>query len=139
MQIRRADHSVQTLTRRLARIAVAAVFLVLSGCGSESSSTSRWVFKHDGSAQCDRSFDRDLAVNKQQTDLIAAGVDVISSSCGEITSLDIATVCGAPTLRIAIFEIPVENLQDAAELGFNNTDNITYRDAGCSASIIPLF
>ncbi|MEJ2743184.1 MAG: hypothetical protein P8176_12030 [Gammaproteobacteria bacterium] len=119
-------------------LVVSSMALALMSCGSEPNN-SRWVFKHDGSAQCDRSFNRELSVNKQRTELVSAGIDVISSNCGEITSLEIASVCGAPTLRINVYEIPIENLQDTADLGFNNTDNITYRDIGCGSSLIPLF
>jgi hypothetical protein len=106
------------------RIIFATTVLVatLSACGggdsTESPKTSpditMSVFKGQGGVQCAPGpFDMDA----MQSQLVAANVEVRARSCGT-DGLMYAAICGAPTSRIGIFDIPATQLAAARGAGF---------------------
>lgn len=94
----------------------------LSACGGGDStespktspSTSVSVFKVRGVVQCEPA---ELSLDEMQGQLTAANVEVHGRSCGT-DGVMYAAVCGAPTSRIGIFEIPATQLGAAQSAGF---------------------
>jgi len=106
------------------RIIVASVIVTisLSGCGGGDSAespkrspdTTMSVFKGQGGEQCKPD---PLNLDAMQSQLVAANVEVRAVSCGT-DGLVNAAVCGAPTGRIGIFDIPATQLAAARSAGF---------------------
>jgi hypothetical protein len=87
----------------------------LIGQPSETLEPSVKVFKSRGSVQC--TGDGGIAPEVMRNELITAGIDVGSFSCG-IDGLAYATLCGAPDGAINIFNIPQNKINQATFLGF---------------------
>lgn len=87
------------------------------------------VYKEDGSKQCDLS--SGVAPEVMRTELISKGIDVICSQKGT-TGMVYLAVCGAETGAINIYQIHSQNLQDAENIGFKSTEELTqYTDEEC--------
>ena len=96
-------------------ILVALACFSVAGCGSdETIEPSAKVFKSQGSLQCTGG---GTAPELMKDELITAGIDVRSFSCG-IDGLAHAAVCGVPDGAINIFDIPQSMLAQAQSLGF---------------------
>ncbi len=119
----------------------AMLVTVLSACSGDSSDSSDrhsvYVYDTDLFRSCDHPENETLQQSAQT--LISGGVDVISSSCGQITGLAWPEVCGAPTGRINVHLIHRNNLVDAEPLGYKSVDRIgevtTNYDAGVQGEV----
>lgn len=105
---------------------VTAVAVLLSSCSGDSSDSSDrnsvYVYDTDLVRSCDHPENETLQESAQA--LVSEGVDVISSTCGEITGLAWPEVCGAPTGRINVHLIHRSNLVDVEPLGYKSVDRI---------------
>ncbi len=100
---------------RLIFIVFALPCFCVAGCGSdEAIDPSIKVFKSRGSIQCTGG---GIAPEVMKNELITAGIDVRSFSCG-IDGLAYPAVCGAPDGVINIFDIPQGKIAQAQSLGF---------------------
>jgi hypothetical protein len=76
------------------KICIANSFMCLQGCVADKdpASTYETVYINNGAIQCESS-----GLSEQETakQLIDNGIDVILSTCGSQTGLDVPTVCGA--------------------------------------------
>ena len=90
------------------------VLAFAAGCGDGSVEASVKVFKSRGSLQC---IAGGTAPEEMKKELIIAGIDVTSSSCGS-DGLAHPAVGGAPDGAINIFEIPQGKAALAESLGF---------------------
>lgn len=103
-------------------VASIAVTAALSGCGGgdstespkQSPDTAMSVFKGQGGEQCKPDT---LNLEEMQAQLVAANVEVHAVSCGTDGMINVA-VCGGPTSRIGIFDIPATQLAAARSAGF---------------------
>ena len=103
------------------RWAVAPFFcLVLAACGgghdAVSTDVAVSVIKSQGARQCELGVA--ISLEQMQSQLKAAGVQVLSSSCGLLTNLVFAAVCGGGDGRIGILEVPLSQVKTASDLGF---------------------
>lgn len=100
--------------------------MLLSSCSGDSSDSSDqhsvYVYDTDLVRSCDHPENETLQQSAQA--LISEGVDVITSSCGEITGVAWPEVCGSPTGRINVHLIHRNNLVDAEPLGYKSVDRI---------------
>ena len=96
-------------------IVFALVCFYVAGCGNDGAiEPSVKVFKSQGSMQCTGgAIDPEVMKNE----LITAGIDVRSFSCG-IDGLVHPALCGAPDGAINIFDIPQSMITQAQSLGF---------------------
>jgi hypothetical protein len=96
-------------------IVFALACFYVAGCGSDGTiEPSVKVFKSRGSIQCTGG---GTAPEVMKNELITAGIDVRSFSCG-IDGLAYPAVCGAPDGAINIFDIPQSMIAQAQSLGF---------------------
>ena len=56
--------------------------------------------------------------------LINAGIEILQSTCGIITGVAFAAVCGGGTADILVHEIRSVNLPDAEQLGFQEISTL---------------
>lgn len=99
---------------------VAALTVVSCGGGGDTAGLTIKVFKSLGSVQCTGG---GTTLSALQTELIGAGVSVVSSSCGNDGTPHPA-LCGASDGAIGIFEIPVTNQTQAASVSFAPLSNV---------------
>ncbi len=105
-------------------------FIIISGCnnGDEDENLAErnivtipegqeLVYGSAGKIQCD--LESGLTTSESAQKLIDNGIDVTSSYCGYISDMAVVTVCGAGTLDIILHLIPIQNSQDAQDLGFS--------------------
>ena len=91
------------------------VLAFIAGCGGDGSvEASVKVFKSRGSLQCTGG---GTAPEVMKNELIMAGIDVTSVSCG-FDGLAHPALCGAPDGAINIFEIPESKVAQSQSLGF---------------------
>ena len=100
----------------------AAVLLALAGAAqarrsfAQISSATVAVFKHDGTQQC--GLGKEVTLANMAASLEAAGVTVLASRKADDGKQHIQ-LCGAPTGRINVFEIPSASRSAAQKLGFD--------------------
>jgi hypothetical protein len=97
-------------------LAMCALFIV-SACGDDEKESTVLVFKYKGSVQCDSQ--SGVPLDNMVSVLIDANISVLCSFEANNGSV-VSTVCGADTGTINVYEIPVPNLIQAENLGFNN-------------------
>ena len=110
-----------SLTRALPVLGLSCLWGCQGDGGGLESDQITDVFISNGHTQC-----ADDALTPAQTAmvLIEDGVDVLDSSCGVLTGVAFAAVCGGATGEINIHRIRPENLRDAERLGFRNVADI---------------
>ena len=91
------------------------IYSVLVYAGGTHAVSTLFVFKHDGTIQCDKS--PGLALDSMEQELRSAGIKVLSSLKGFDGREGIA-LCGAPTGQINIYEILSSDVSEALRLGF---------------------
>jgi hypothetical protein len=97
--------------------ALAFTLLLLAACNGVSGDPPLErlsVFKSAASVQCSGG---GLSLSDMERELTSAGIEVLSSACGFDGNFYPA-VCGGPDGRIGIFEIPADQADAAARLGF---------------------
>lgn len=79
------------------------------------------VYIDDGVIQCEFP-----GLSEQETaqPLIDKGIDVMASSCGYLSDLAVATVCGTGDSNIHLHEINSQNIEDAQQLGFESVTTL---------------
>ncbi len=85
------------------------------------------VYTNRGAVQCEHS---GLSPQDSATVLAAAGLDVLSTSCGFQTGIAYPAVCGAGTPDILVHEIRSVNLPDAEALGYHPVEALVDPDVG---------
>lgn len=117
---------------RAVTVSVFAAWLVAcaqngpNGAGDRGADpTITTVYTNRGAAQCEHS---GLSPQDSATILAAAGIDVLSTSCGFQTGIAFPAVCGAGTPDILIHEIRSVNLPDAEALGYHRIATLSDPD-----------
>jgi len=99
---------------------MAVCLLGFAACNDESaelpipSEPSVSVAKHRGTIQC---YPGGSSLQELQLQLVAAGIRVLSSSCGG-DGRAYPAMCGAPTGEIGVFGVPESQVLSALDLGF---------------------
>jgi len=108
------------MLRSIIMVSALACFQI-AGCGSDGIiEPSVRVFKSRGSLQC---MGGGTAPEVMKNELIAAGIEVRSFSCG-MDGLAYPAVCGAPDGAINIFDIPQDKITEAQSLGFGSLSTL---------------
>lgn len=89
------------------------------------------VFSSSEARQCEHA---GLTDDESAQKLIDVGIDVISSSCGNLTGVAYPSVCGGGTSAIIIHEIPEKSILDSENIGFSSVESIdnNYTEADCN-------
>ena len=90
-------------------------YSVLVYTGDTYAASTLFVFRPDGTIQCDKS--PGVALDTMEQELRSAGIKVFSSRKGYDGREGIA-LCGAPTGQINIYEIVSSDVSEALRLGF---------------------
>jgi len=92
------------------------------------------VIISNGKLQCQ---DNAISINTTKAYLSEAGIEVESESCGQLTGLSYATVCGGGTGQIHIFSINQSALNEAENIGFTDSakleSGVSYEKVSCSS------
>jgi hypothetical protein len=99
-------------------LALCAAFMI-TACSDKKDSVedSVLVFKYKGSVQCD--FESGIPLENMESELTDANINVLCAS--EASDGNVAaTLCGAETGVINVYEIPISSLIEAENLGFDN-------------------
>lgn len=110
--IKHSTKEPQNLKRILYTLAAPLLF----ACGGDNDQANEvLIYKSAGVIQCESTGQTpDDAANE----LINLGVDVVSKTCGYDPSIVTATQCGTGDNSINVLLIPIQNLPDAQEAGF---------------------
>ncbi len=79
------------------------------------------VYINNAAIQCET---KGMSTTESAQLLINKGVDVISSYCGFLTGVTIATQCGLGDTQINLHEINSENIPDAQKSGFEPVSSL---------------
>lgn len=100
--------------RNVLMTAMAGLFLV--ACGDEYATVT--VYEPGPVlAQCEEPA---LTLEQSAARLDGAGIEILRSSCGAISGVAFASVCGAPTGQILLHDIRGSSLAAAQSLGFKD-------------------
>ncbi len=91
------------------------IYSIVVYAGGTYAASTLFVFRHDGTIQCDKS--PGVALDSMEQELRSAGIKVLSSRKGYDGREGIA-LCGAPTGQINIYEILSSDVSEALRLGF---------------------
>jgi hypothetical protein len=91
------------------------IYSIVLYAGGTYAASTLFVFRHDGTIQCDKS--PGVALDSMEQELRSAGIKVLSSRKGYDGREGIA-LCGAPTGQINIYEILSSDVSEALRLGF---------------------
>lgn len=80
-----------------------------------SESATSYIYESAGYKQCEDNYS---SINVSVQKLQAAGINVTSKECGELTDTAMMAVCGAPTTDINILGIAQRDVNKALSLGF---------------------
>ena len=94
--------------------------LAACGGGGDATISAVSVYKYAGSVQCTGGGN---SLSEMGSQLTAAGIPVISSTCGTDGKV-YAAVCGGSDGRIGIFEIAEHHSQAASAVGFASLSNL---------------
>ena len=101
-------------------------YSVLVYAGGTYAASTIFVFKHDGTIQCDKF--SGVTLDSMEQELSSAGIKVFSSRKGYDGREGIA-LCGAPTGQINIYEILSSDVSEALRLGFKQLpENLIRKD-----------
>ena len=95
--------------------------------GQNTAEENILVYINTGKTQC---FDDGLRHEESTENLVANGLDVISTQCGYVTGIFYASVCGGATGEIISHEIRRESLEDASLLGYSAITELVDEAAG---------
>lgn len=79
------------------------------------------VLISSGKTQCENNA---LPINVTRSYLESASIDVIKASCGNLTGVAYADVCGGGTADIHIFTIDKKDLNEAVNIGFTDPSKL---------------
>jgi len=117
------------------KLIIVGIFYSLSGCSDSSNlGSAEYALVYDTREilQCGQI----LSLEDSAQILVDAGIDVLSSSCGNKTGIAYAQVCGAPSASIIIHEIRNQNLPGAEAEGFLDVETLIDTNAGTSYEIV---
>ena len=83
--------------------------------GGNSAASTLFVFKPDGTIQCDKF--PGAALDSMEQELRSAGIKVFSSRKG-YDGREVIALCGAPAGQINVYEISSSDVSEALRLGF---------------------
>ena len=98
---------------------------VVVHAGGNSAASTLFVYKPDGTIQCDKS--QGVALDFMEQELRSADIKVFSSRKGYDGREGIA-VCGAPTGQINVYEIAFSDVSEALGLGFKQLPESRIRE-----------
>ena len=102
-----------------------SLFIIISGCHNAEPkpeiSGELEVYISTGELQCQ---DTGQPISTTKRSLLDAGIDVKAESCGYLTGMMYASVCGGGTANIHIFTIDKSNAPLAKSLGFTLGNNL---------------
>lgn len=114
------------------QVAILWICISILGCKNSDSNSSKkeeysLIYIDDGAIQCE--FSGKPPEETAQV-LIDNGIDVIESSCGYIKGLAVSAQCGLGDTNINIHRIPIQNTQDALDLGYSEVSELNdgYQD-----------
>lgn len=110
------------MSKRILSFVIFALSVTLSGCNSTVHENTSLVYISDGYVQCEQPPAplADTAVLLQ-----TANVEVLSSSCGQITDMGVIAMCGAGGTGIHLHQIKSTDLDQANQAGFDSIDKLT--------------
>lgn len=103
---------------------ISSVLVILSGCNQSKTDNEVddyiEVYISTGELQCQ---DNGLNISVTKNYLLEAGIEVKSESCGHLTQINFASVCGGGTGKLHVFSIKDSDSQRAENIGFNIADS----------------
>ncbi len=105
----------KTVNFKLLTFLVFLSYAAVVSAGGNSTASTRFVFKPDGTIQCDKS--QGVALGSMVQELKSADIKVFSMRKGYDGREGIA-LCGAPTGQINVYEIAISDVSEAVSLGF---------------------
>ena len=99
---------------------------LLSGCGMSEDLSAKDnkkvdVYINDGSVQC---MGGGKTIKQTELMLEDKGINVYSSTCGDINAMAVISVCGAGGLHINVHSIDEDKMIDAENLGFKPVSSL---------------
>lgn len=110
---------------KMTHLAIFSLFILLSGCNDTDFDTEVDVYISSGKLMCQ---DNALPLSVTKSYLLAANIAVKSESCGYLTEVAFAEVCGGATGELHIFTIDESDAMLAENIGFTLPDSLVIED-----------
>jgi hypothetical protein len=110
---------------KMTHLAIFSLFILLSGCNDTDFDTEVDVYISSGKLMCQ---DNALPLSVTKSYLLAANITVKSESCGYLTEVVFAEVCGGATGELHIFTIDESDAMLAENIGFTLPDSLVIKD-----------
>jgi hypothetical protein len=110
---------------KMTHLAIFSLFILLSGCNDTDFDTEVDVYISSGKLMCQ---DNALPLSVTKSYLLAANITVKSESCGYLTEVVFAEVCGGATGELHIFTIDESDAMLAENIGFTLPDSLVIED-----------
>jgi hypothetical protein len=110
---------------KMTHLAIFSLFILLSGCNDTDFDTEVDVYISSGKLMCQ---DNALPLSVTKSYLLAANITVKSESCGYLTEVAFAEVCGGATGELHIFTIDESDAMLAENIGFTLPDSLVIED-----------
>ena len=104
---------------------IISTLVILAGCDDSDSNNDIDVYISTGELQCQ---ENGLTISETKDYLLDANIEVKSESCGHLTEIVYADVCGGKTGKLHVFSIDKADKNTAENLGFTIPDDTTSED-----------
>ncbi|MBU2881381.1 hypothetical protein KO525_03695 [Psychrosphaera sp. B3R10] len=104
---------------------IISTLVILTGCDDSDSNYNIDVYISTGELQCQ---ENGLSISETKGYLLDANIEVKSESCGHLTEINYAEVCGGETGNLHVFSISIADENTAENLGFTIPDNTISED-----------
>lgn len=112
-------------TQAFLKVSTLLLSILSTACGLGEDDNLEWVYIDNGAIQCE--FTGWSEKETAQT-LIDNGIDVVNSSCGYLTGVGIADLCGLGDTNINLHRINRQNIPDARKLGYEPVSSLVRED-----------
>jgi hypothetical protein len=112
-------------TMKITHLFILSLFILLSACNDTDSETDIDVYISSGKLMCQ---DNALPLIVTKSYLLAANIAVKSESCGYLTEVAFAEICGGATGELHIFTIDESDAMLAENIGFTLPDSQVIED-----------
>lgn len=99
--------------------------LLLTACAAPKQVPQAMVYINTGAIQCEIEGQTGVQTARLLTD---NNIEVSKTQCGNLSNMAVASVCGGTTTEINVHTIPLDKVEHAQDLGFEDVSTLKMQD-----------